>query len=134
DAVSGRPDEEVFLYNATTERLVCASCDPSGGRPVGVHDEEEAGEGFGLLVDRPQRWLFRWLAANIPGWTKLGITASYYQSRYLLNNGMLFFNSPQALVPQDINGTRNDVYEYEPAGTKGPAGVSCTGASATYGE
>ena len=34
---------------------------------------------------------------------------------YLSNEGRLFFNSEDGLVPQDINGTW-DVYEYEPAG------------------
>ncbi len=31
------------------------------------------------------------------------------------NSGRLFFDSPDALVPQDINGLE-DVYEYEPTG------------------
>ena len=38
DAVSGKPDEEVYLYDAVAGRLVCASCDPTGARPVGVFD------------------------------------------------------------------------------------------------
>ena len=35
DAKSGQPDEEVYLYSAATNGLVCASCDPTGARPVG---------------------------------------------------------------------------------------------------
>jgi hypothetical protein len=35
DAVSGRPDPEVFLYDAVTGVLVCASCDATGARPRG---------------------------------------------------------------------------------------------------
>ena len=27
-------DEEVYLYDAVTPRLVCASCNPSGARPA----------------------------------------------------------------------------------------------------
>ncbi len=43
---------------------------------------------------------------------------------------MLFFESPEALVPQDHNG-KEDVYEYEPTGV--PAGPhECTGESETY--
>ena len=38
DANSGVPDEEVFLYDADTGRLVCASCNPTGARPVGLFE------------------------------------------------------------------------------------------------
>ena len=38
DSVSGQRDEEVFLYDAAQNRLVCASCDPTGARPTGVFD------------------------------------------------------------------------------------------------
>jgi hypothetical protein len=41
-----------------------------------------------------------------------------YQPRYLSDSGRLFFDSPDALVPQDTNGLE-DVYEYEPAGVGG---------------
>ncbi len=134
DANSGKPDEEVFLYNATTSKLVCASCDPTGARPVGVHDMLESGEGLGLLVDRPRIWKSRWIAANIPGGTKLGVTTSFYDSRALLDNGRLFFNTAQSLVSQDENG-KQDVYEYEPPGIAGPGGTTpCTTESETYGE
>ena len=44
DANSGQPDQEVYLYHAETSasgvleagKLVCASCNPTGARPVGV--------------------------------------------------------------------------------------------------
>ena len=35
DAKSGLPDSEVYLYNAVSGKLVCASCNPSNARPVG---------------------------------------------------------------------------------------------------
>ncbi len=136
DAVSGQPDEEVYLYDAVADRLVCASCNPSGARPVGVFDSGE-GSGF-LLVDREAAWshilyggVNHWLAGSIPGWDEAtagahGLTS--YQSRYLSDSGRLFFNSPDALVPLDTDGVE-DVYEYEPAGVG-----SCVGASATYSE
>jgi NHL repeat len=123
DVHSGERDEEVFLYKASSEHVVCASCDPSGAPPDGVHDVQEAGEGGGLLVDRPETWssnstgLFdNWLAANIPGWSGPGHREGFYQSRYLSNDGRLFFNSSDALVPQDHNAGTMDVYEYEPGG------------------
>ena len=36
DASSDVPDEEVFLYDASTGHVVCASCNPTGARPLGV--------------------------------------------------------------------------------------------------
>ncbi len=127
DAASGQPDEEVYLYDATTGRLVCASCNPTGARPRGVLDG-----GHELLVDRIGAWgrtvpggIPRWLAGSIPGWDG-SITGSTYQPRYLSDAGRLFFDSPDTLVPQDTNGLE-DVYEYELPGTG-----SCTSASVTF--
>ncbi len=122
DEKSGEPDEEVYLYDALSGHLVCASCDPSGAQPVGVHDIQESHEGRGLLVDRPGIWssetedsFDHWLAASLPGWTGLSNHEALYQSRYLANDGRLFFNSADSLVKQDVNG-KEDVYEYEPGG------------------
>ncbi len=42
-------DEEVYLYDAGETKLVCASCNPSGARPVGI--TEAKGEPFAPLVD-----------------------------------------------------------------------------------
>ena len=123
DASSGQPDEEVYLYDASSGRLVCASCNPlSEGegfkRPQGVFDTELGGEGLGLLVDRPETWAEHWLAGSIPGWTS-DITgaqpSALYQPRYLSNSGRLFFDSPDDLVPAASNH-KEDVYEYEPQG------------------
>ena len=106
DANSGVPDEEVYLYDSESGHLVCASCDPTGAEPVGKLDAVAAGTGGEApLVERQKNWEHRWLAANIPGWTSedAGGTA-VYQSRYLSDSGRLFFNSFDALVPQDTNG------------------------------
>jgi hypothetical protein len=114
DAVSGALDEEVFLYDSASGKLVCASCDPSGARPNGIHDptlEEEPP----LLIDRANAWSNHWLAGSIPGWTAEALSVALYQSRYLSNEGRLFFNSPVGLVQGDANGTQ-DVYEFEPGG------------------
>jgi hypothetical protein len=115
DQNSGKRDEEVYLYDSASAGLRCVSCDPTGARPVGVLDTEEAGEGLGLLVDRRKVWLGHWLAGNIPGWTAQALVSALYQSRYLSDEGRLFFNSPDDLVPQASNG-KEDVYEYEPSG------------------
>jgi sugar lactone lactonase YvrE len=124
DARSGQPDVEVFLYDAGTGRLTCASCNPSGARPSGVFDP---GGIPGLLVDRPGNWGDHWLAGSIPGWTAVNERTAYHRSRYLSDSGRLFFDSADALVPRDANGTE-DVYEYEPSGVGG-----CTGAGGCVG-
>jgi len=49
-----------------------------------------------------------------------------YQPRYLSNEGRLFFDSNDALVPKDVNQTW-DVYEYEPAGAPSGTGVPSAG-------
>ncbi len=138
DANSGQPDEEVYVYRAETSesgqvsegKLACASCDPTGARPVGVEwSRLQKGLAGG---SRFIGWANgTWLAANVPAWTAfgslLGVTDAVYQSRYLSDEGRLFFNSSDALVSQDIDGTE-DVYEYEPPGTG-----SCTVSSPTFG-
>jgi hypothetical protein len=115
DAHTGEPDEEVFLYDASTGALRCVSCSASGARPAGVFDE---GKFPGLLVDRPQLWGKQSLAGSIPGWTQINNDQALYQSRYLSDEGRLFFNSPVGLVPGDTNA-KEDVYEFEPAGVGG---------------
>ncbi len=113
DAISGEPDEEVYLYDAETNRVVCASCDPTGARPVGQYDTEEVP---GIAMDPAGTWQGRWVAAVIPGWTEDGgFRSTGHQPRYLDDSGRLFFTSADALVPRDVNG-REDVYEYEPVG------------------
>jgi hypothetical protein len=124
DAVSGRPDEEVYLYDASNEKLVCASCNPNGSRPVGVHEED----GRQKLVGEPSGV---WFAANVPLWTNSSLITSLYQSRYLSDSGRLFFNSNDALVPQDVNGTQ-DVYEYEPVGVPSQSPYECMVGSRTF--
>ncbi len=118
DAVSGARDQEVFLYHAeasATGQLTCVSCNSTGGRPVGVH--ESRSEPPFLLVDSSGMFAGEWLAGSITGWTSEGLkVAPLYQSRYLSDEGRLFFDSADDLVPADHNGVE-DVYEYEPTGT-----------------
>jgi hypothetical protein len=92
DAVTGQPDSEVYLYDATTRTLTCASCNPSGAQPLGPSSidpvRDDLGSGFG---------------------SNLG----FYLPRNLSADGSrLFFDSYDALVPADSNGYE-DVYEYE---------------------
>ena len=145
DANSGVADEEVFLYHAPenpgTEPggLVCASCNPTDARPVGIFDEgrpiPSTGVHAELAIDGPLTWYQRWLAGNIPGWDSTGqgvgggVDEAFYQSRYLSDSGRLFFNSSDSLVPLDVNG-QEDVYEYEPEGD-GPENARCGPAAAS---
>jgi hypothetical protein len=140
-------DEEVFLYDASgAGSLACPSCNSNPEqRPTGVFDTEESGEGNGPIIDPASFvWHNRWLAASIPGWTALSSVDAPYQSRYLLDNGRLFFNSAASLVPADTNGPPNgpgrketvpasgeaevgvtDVYEYEPGGVGSCGSSAC---------
>ncbi len=75
---------EVYLYDAETGGLECASCNPTGARPGGSSS----------LSSHAQRYL------------------ADYRARNLLEDGTLFFESADALVPHASDG-RNNVYEYE---------------------
>ncbi len=128
DTRSGQPDTEVFIYDANKGQLVCASCDPSGARPMGVFDSPTFP---GLLVDRINStfWAGHWLAGSIPGWDSQTANQSetWYGSHYLSDSGRLFFNAADALVAGDTNGLE-DVYEYEPGDVGG-----CTGEDGCVG-
>jgi hypothetical protein len=87
---------EVFVYDAVSEKLSCASCNPSGARPTGDS-----------LLPTPE-------PDGLAGAIDRGWVTPAYQQRYLLDNGELFFDSNDAILPRDING-KMDVYEYEPA-------------------
>jgi len=87
------PCREVYLYSATTGKLVCVSCDPSGARPVGA---AELGGRAGIAY--------------------AGNASSLYLPRNLSEDGArLFFQSPDPLVAHDSNG-KSDVYEWEAQG------------------
>lgn len=97
DVNSGEADTEIFVYDAITNRLLCASCNPSGARPQGVSQ-------IGNTAEVPS-------TEQIDDY--LSRTAARYRPRYLSADGSrVFFDSLDALVPQDTNG-KMDVYEYE---------------------
>lgn len=81
------PCTEVFLYDSQTDRLACASCNPSGSAPLG----------FSFL-------------------RKVSGGAPSTQPRYLTDSGRLFFDSEDSLSPLDTNEGVEDVYEFEPQG------------------
>jgi hypothetical protein len=115
DAITGEPDREVYLYDALGKHLICASCDPTKARPVGVQVS-----GFPVS-----------LAAEVPSWGGKTSDDGHilpYQPRYLSDSGRLFFDSYDALVPQDVDGTE-DVYQFEPRGVG-----SCATAVPSYVE
>jgi hypothetical protein len=135
DAITGTPDYEVYLYHAPSEskteagKLVCASCNPTGARPLGVEMPSNT-----LTLVSGRAWEKEHVAANLPLWRGVGLGYDLNQPRYLSDAGRLFFNSSDALVPQDVNGNE-DVYEYEPAGyTNAEGKVQCTSAGLHYSE
>jgi hypothetical protein len=83
---------EVFEYDADADSLICASCNPSGEKPLG-------GANLSLI--------FRSLATK----------AGFPQPRNLTSDeGRLFFESRDDLSPHDTNAAIQDVYQWEPQG------------------
>ncbi len=76
---------EVYLYDASTSSLVCASCNPSGARPLGPSDLNSVYNGE---------------------------TVQVRQHNFSDDGSRLFFQGFDGLVPRDSNG-HQDVYEYE---------------------
>lgn len=125
DAISGEPNQEVFAYDALSEELECASCNPSGANPVGTRGAAQVGEGASKKVDHRDLWNNkRSTAAILPqAWQGDNALGTLHQPRTILDNGRVFFNAFDSLVPADSNG-QWDVYQYEPLGTGG-----CTASS-----
>lgn len=114
DATSGEAAQEVFRYDSLTARLKCVSCDSTGARPHSAVPSQA----FGALVDPQGQWRLP-TAATLPE-ASAGVSVgaqpiSFYRPRAALDNGRVFFNAIDSLVPADSNGEW-DVYEYEPAG------------------
>jgi len=92
---NGLGNDEVYLYDANSDQLHCVSCNPGVTPPAGS--------------------TFLPVPATVGG---------IYQPRYLNDDGQVFFDTPNALVPPDTNG-KMDVYEYE----SGKAYLISTGTS-----
>jgi hypothetical protein len=96
-----QPAVELYLYAAASNSLACASCNPSGQPPTGRGAGSESVKENGALEER---------APN-----------------NLAEDGRVFFDSPEGLLPADTNGDGGcslasgaaactDVYEFEPDG------------------
>ena len=88
DAVTGNPDNEIFLYDAGTGSLSCASCSPERRGSDRQHEHRRRAE---------RRFRRR----------RITILA-----RYVSDSGQVFFDTPNALLPADTDGAA-DTYEYE---------------------
>jgi NHL repeat len=87
---------EIFLYTADSGTLNCVSCNPSGQRPVGPAN---------LSLLRP----------GVPpgfGYPPFPQPGNLSEE----GGGRLFFESQDALLPQDTNGSIQDIYQWEPEG------------------
>ena len=99
--VNGKKLEEVYDYEAKSERLVCVSCERRDEAPL-TNSESEAGLGAFL----PPSWSFTYL----PQWISE-------------DGDQVFFDSAEPLVAQDTN-EKQDVYEWEREGSGScPAGT-----------
>jgi hypothetical protein len=94
-AATGEPSFEIFLYDAETKQLHCASCEPEGNPPTAAQTFEQPSISTPLLTG--EGWLFTPL---IP-------------SDQLADHGQVFFETTNSLLPADVNGANSDVYEYE---------------------
>jgi DNA-binding beta-propeller fold protein YncE len=123
DASTGEPAQEVFRHDAFSGNLECVSCNPTGARPHGALAPD-----VGSLVNPAALWKGQWTAAVLPQATTLSLQGvSLYRPRAVLDNGRIFFNAVDSLVPADSNG-QWDVYQYEPTGV-GDCLASSNGAS-----
>jgi hypothetical protein len=84
-----RADREVYTYDAVQHRLTCVSCNPSGQRPAG----SPGGQAAWSFIYEPTRFQGPNLQPGVG------------------DDGHIFFNSADALVPNDVNA-KQDVYEW----------------------
>jgi hypothetical protein len=87
DANTGEPDVEIYFYDARAGRLSCVSCEPDGSRPT-----------TGGAIKWPTQ--------------PAALLSNAYPQRNVSEDGQVFFETSEALLPRDSNGLR-DVYEYE---------------------
>jgi len=92
---------EVFTYDASAQRLECASCNPTGAPTTGF----AAGTPGGSYLSTP---------ASPPN-AGVGLDSSYQLRVISANGGRVFFDSYQPLTAQAIPGEQA-VYEWEAPG------------------
>ncbi|HEV2998082.1 MAG TPA: hypothetical protein VGX16_03180 [Solirubrobacteraceae bacterium] len=106
------PDSEVYRYDAPSATLRCASCDPSGARPLGP-----------AFVG----------AATRPGESEVSAGTPFHRPRALNDAGTeLFFTSFDALAP-GLGGARGGIYEYAPGRAPRLIAGGAPGATGTQG-
>ena len=88
DVEGKNPDScrEIYRYDVVTDELQCASCRPDGGVPTGQ------------AQFRPSDGRIDYGSPHFP--------------RHMLDNGEVFFDTPDALAARDSNGLR-DVYSFD---------------------
>ena len=122
---NGQPASEIFLYNAASGQIFCATCNLSGEAPV-------AGGGFGLAshgLSDSGRVVFQTVEALVPSDTNGQLDVYEYEDghAYLISSGTssfesavedvsengddVFFRSTQALVPQDNQEAMIVIYD-----------------------
>lgn len=79
--------QQIFVYDASSGRLSCASCNPTGEPP-------HTGQTAAVPVSFSNTYMHRWISSD---------------------GSRVFFDTREALVPQDQNG-QVDVYEWEQGG------------------
>lgn len=112
DVTTGKTVERAYRYDAEENRLDCVSCAPTGSAPRGALVENDP------LIDPRRIWNGRYVAASLPQPTSINLGATTYQPRAVLENGRMFFNAVDSLVPADSNN-QWDVYQFEDLGTGG---------------
>lgn len=106
---------EAFVYDAEAKgaALICVSCKPTGAAAGGEFLPKKVNF---FPPDPASLWESRWVAATLPEPQMSDPEGrSLYRPRAVLDNGSVFFNAIDSLVPADSNGEW-DVYQYEPVG------------------
>lgn len=127
DAITGQPDQEVFLYDAVSGALTCVSCNPSGTRPVGPASIPDW-YGSTVMSSDGSRVAFQSADVLVPSATD-GVENVYeYENGhvYLISTGRqeatlssmgsstgndIFFFTSEQLVPQDQDGGSTNIYD-----------------------
>jgi hypothetical protein len=94
DANSGTPDQNIFLYDGGEDELSCVSCGTSGVAPVAP-----------ASIRLPEGVFIN------------GVAQVLYLQRNVSDNGQVFFDTPNPLLPGARSGgeleTQSNVYEYQ---------------------
>jgi hypothetical protein len=108
---------EVFVYDAGSGKLACASCSPTGAPPIVAIQQGQTSNGVTLP------------GIETGSATYLPVSSSNtFMHRWVNAQGSeVFFDSSQPLVSGDSNGTQ-DVYEWEAEGAS-----SCPRSTSRYG-